>query len=111
MGNNFNGLTEAEAERLALLAEECGEVVMAIGKILRHGYESVNPLSRATQPRTNREALTLEAGDLLAAIDLLLMARDLEGQEVGAARDDKLQRVARWLHHQPTPPACDREGR
>jgi hypothetical protein len=37
---SFNQLTDAEAERLALLAEECGEVVQVIGKILRHGYES-----------------------------------------------------------------------
>ena len=33
----FNGLTPAEAERLALLMEECGEVVQIIGKVLRHG--------------------------------------------------------------------------
>lgn len=39
----FNRLTPAEAERLALLAEECGEAIQAIGKILRHGYESNHP--------------------------------------------------------------------
>ena len=36
--NNFNQLTPAETERLAILAEECGEVIQAVGKILRHGY-------------------------------------------------------------------------
>ena len=35
---HFNGLTPAEAKRLALLAEECGEVLQAIGKVLRHGF-------------------------------------------------------------------------
>jgi len=40
---HFNGLSPAEAERLALLAEECGEVVQAVCKVLRHGYESTNP--------------------------------------------------------------------
>lgn len=34
----FNGLSPAEVERLALLAEECGEVIQTVGKILRHGY-------------------------------------------------------------------------
>src|SRR5579872_899269 len=36
-------LTPAQIERLALLAEECGEVMQAVSKILRHGYESRNP--------------------------------------------------------------------
>lgn len=40
---NFNGLSPAETERLALLSEEMGEVQQAIGKILRHGYESIHP--------------------------------------------------------------------
>lgn len=41
---HFNGLTPAEAERLALLSEELGEAQQAIGKILRHGYDSSNPV-------------------------------------------------------------------
>ena len=40
---HFNKLTPAEAERLAMLAEECGEVVQIVGKILRHGYDSQHP--------------------------------------------------------------------
>lgn len=32
MTESFNKLTPAEAERLALLSEECAEVIMAIGK-------------------------------------------------------------------------------
>ncbi len=32
---HFNELTPAEAERLAYLAEECGEAIQIIGKILR----------------------------------------------------------------------------
>lgn len=35
MADHFNGLTPAEAERLALLLEELGEAQQAIGKILR----------------------------------------------------------------------------
>lgn len=33
---NFNGMTPAETERLAILVEECGEVVQIGMKILRH---------------------------------------------------------------------------
>lgn len=38
-----NNLSDAELERLAYLAEECGEVQQIIGKIIRHGYESYSP--------------------------------------------------------------------
>lgn len=37
---HFNQLKPSEAERLACLIEECGEVIQAAGKILRHGYKS-----------------------------------------------------------------------
>lgn len=49
---HFNKLTPAETERLAILAEECGETIQVIGKILRHGYESFHPKDYATTNRT-----------------------------------------------------------
>lgn len=66
---HFNQLTPAQAELLALLAEECGECVQAIGKILRHGYGSSNPLL-ASGPR-NIDALAKAMGDLRGAMILL----------------------------------------
>ena len=39
----FNGLTPAQAERLAMLAEEAAEVIQIVGKILRHGLDSYPP--------------------------------------------------------------------
>lgn len=60
---HFNRLTPAEAERLALLAEECGEVIQAIGKVLRHGFESTHPDGGPT----NRESLERECGDVYHA--------------------------------------------
>ena len=33
--DKHNNLTPAEEERLALLSEECGEVIQAIGKVLK----------------------------------------------------------------------------
>jgi len=63
MANHFNRLTPAEAERLAMLAEECGEVIQVIGKILRHGYDSYHPADPST---TNRQLLGRELTDLLA---------------------------------------------
>ena len=36
---SFNKLSDAETERLAILAEEMGEAQQAIGKIIRHARE------------------------------------------------------------------------
>jgi len=71
-----NGLTPAQAERLALLAEECGEVIQAIGKVLRHGYESTH--THLDGGPTNRENLDSECGDVRYAIMLLARSGDLK---------------------------------
>ncbi len=93
---HFNQLTPAEAERIAILMEECGEVIQACGKILRHGYESYNPFD--TNKITNRVKLASELGDVAAAtvamhndIDMKLMSN------VAAARPLK---IAIFTHHQ-----------
>lgn len=46
MSKFSNKLNDAQSERLALLLEELGEAQQAIGKILRHGYQS------RTEPNT-----------------------------------------------------------
>ena len=43
MTEHFNKLTPAEDERLAMLAEECAEVIQIVSKIQRHGYDSWHP--------------------------------------------------------------------
>lgn len=93
----FNQLNPAQAERLALLLEECGEVVQAIGKILRHGYGSKHP----TMPGpTNDEALEQELGDVLAAMKLLADAGDITESRVTYRTKWKLIKVGKYLHHQ-----------
>jgi len=93
----FNQLTPAEAERLALLAEECGEVIQAVGKILRHGYESRHPNGGPT----NREALERECGDVYHCIWMLIAAHDIDGNGMSQRADDKAKSVTQYLHHQP----------
>lgn len=96
---HFNRLTPAEAERLALLAEECAEVIQVVGKVLRHGYESHNPVFDADQS-TNRQLLQKELGDLRAATRLMIRETDVSESEIARAYTDKTARVGRWLHHQ-----------
>lgn len=95
---HFNQLTPAQAELLALLAEECGECIQAIGKILRHGYGSSNPL--LTNGLSNIDALTKEMGDVRAAMILLCNAGPISKKQVHFNADTKLANVRRWLHHQ-----------
>lgn len=92
----FNQLTNAQAERLALLSEELGEAQQAIGKILRHGYESRHPCGGPT----NREDLQAELGDVKAAILLLTRSVDLSSPEILSATLRKMDRVGQYMHHQ-----------
>jgi len=93
-----NGLSAEEVERLSLLAEECGEVIQAIGKILRHGYSSTHPVTGVV----NGEALEKEVGDVLCAI--CYMTSDLSGNAIEAHQRLKLRRVREYLHHQTIHP-------
>lgn len=93
---HFNNLTPAEAERLALLAEEAAEVVKAAMKILRHGYESRHPGTGVQ----NREHLQEELGDLRAAQIIMFAEGDINRQTVNAASESKLKRAGQYLHHQ-----------
>jgi NTP pyrophosphatase (non-canonical NTP hydrolase) len=100
MSEHFNELTPAEAERLACLAEECGEVVQAVGIILRHGFESRNPKGSDDGDPTNRETLERECGDILATLDLLGAARDINTEAMESARTKKHQSRKAYFHHQ-----------
>jgi len=93
---HFNKLTPGQAERLAILAEECGEVVQIIGKILRHGLESYHPDGGPS----NRLLLEKELGDIMTASVMLEMSGDLDHDRIFAAASDKAGRVLRYTHHQ-----------
>lgn len=94
----FPGLTPAELERLACLAEECGEVVQIVGKILRHGYESSNPFD--IDCRTNRSLLEKEVGDIQVALARLFLAKDINEELVHGYSLLKTKTSAKYLHHQ-----------
>lgn len=96
----FNGLSPAEVERLALLAEEMGEAIQVVGKVLRHGYESHN--QNDPERTTNRKLLMHELGDVRHSVDRMCDADDVSKQIIGVWAYLKGQRVKQYLHHQPT---------
>lgn len=96
---HFNNLNPAEAERLAILAEECGEVVQIVGKILRHGWESVWPEGGPT----NRERLQLELGDIMAIQKVMRERKDLDSDAILDYMTEKYRKIVvkrAWIHHQ-----------
>ncbi len=99
---HFNQLTPSQDELLAVLAEECAEVVVAITKIQRHGLESRDPTT--SNSPTNREALTRELGDVLAAISLVVEGEIVDGDRVALAAEEKEKGIAQWLHHYEAKP-------
>ena len=93
-------LTWAQQEALHLLAEECGEVVQACTKILRHGLVAHE---KATNPDTVIEHLNIvklnqEVGHVVAAAHICNLLGLLDG-EVQRSTSEKLKRVQSYLHH------------
>ena len=94
--DHFNRLTHAEAERLAMLAEEAAEVIQVVGKILRHGYESFHPDS--PNGPTNRQMLENEIADFYAVAGVMEDVKDVtvEGEAVRQA----IKKKRHYTHHQ-----------
>lgn len=102
IGNQFNGLTPAEHERLTILFEEMAEATQMIGKTLRHGYESYNPFDNLRT--TNRRLLETEVGHVAYAIHALASTGDLDADRVMYSRDKKAESIKKYLHHQEPGP-------
>lgn len=102
-------LTNAEEERLVLLAEESGEIVQAVMKILRHGYASRGPApldqrsgtADPNAPRlgiTNRSQLEHELGHHKHIIEMMLAACDIREENIQEACVEKENKIAPFLH-------------
>lgn len=99
MEKHFNALSPGELERLALLGEEMCEAGQIIGKIIRHGYDCLDPTDENAV--INMTLLEKELGHVRAAISLMGAAFDISPEEIELHRQDKLESVKQWLHHQP----------
>jgi hypothetical protein len=95
---HFNNLTEGQAERLAMLAEECNEVAQLVMKILRHGFDSYHP----DNPKLdNRELLEKELLDLHSVLFAMETRGDIQsGVPPRPAVRNTWQRKLRYTHHQ-----------
>ncbi len=94
----FSQLTPAQVERLAILAEECGEVIQIVGKILRHGYDSHHPTYKTEL--NNRDHLEMEIGNIDCAVQMLSDAGEVELSRIDRNAAAKLFSIKQYTHHQ-----------
>lgn len=92
-------MDKAKEERLVMLAEEAGEVVQAVAKILRHGEESFHPAD--PDKVANLYHLEQELTDLLSIISHMVFKGDVDvditlTEELSARWHKKLT----YTHHQ-----------
>ena len=75
---------------LTILQEECAEVILAISKIKRFGWDSIHPDGGVD----NRVRLEQELGDVEAMIDILTMCQSVRRCRIDTGRDKKLIKLA-----------------
>ncbi len=85
-------MNNKEKEILDITQEECAEVIVAISKISRFGLDNVKP----GKPKTNREHLAEELGDLQAMIDLCIKFNLVGSEQVSIAADNKIAKLKKW---------------
>lgn len=95
----FSNLTEAERERLEMLAEEASEVVKAVTKILRHGYYSHNP--HKPKDGDNRQQLVREIVDFRAIAHRMEEHGEICLHGIAEQMDEAWRRKLPFTHHQP----------
>jgi NTP pyrophosphatase (non-canonical NTP hydrolase) len=79
-------------EVMNILSEECAEVIVAVSKISRFGIDNYKP----GKPKTNREHLEEEIGDVLAMIDILLEKSVVSLEHLEIAKRAKIEKLKQW---------------
>lgn len=79
-------------EILAILQEECAEVIQSISKINRFGYASINPRDH----KSNQQHLEEEIGDLVCMIQLLIEHKIVDSGSVDTAALNKRAKLKQW---------------
>jgi len=79
-------------EILDITQEECAEVVVAVSEISRFGIDNLKP----GKPKTNREHLEEEVGDLLAMVDLMIEHNIIDTDSINVARAAKKDKLKKW---------------
>lgn len=100
----FPNLTSAENENLVILSEECAElikecsdVIKAVTKIQRHGFQAQGPDGTIYDNRADLEA---EIGQVRNAIQRLIDRGMVSESEITRAQLRKAATIHQYLRHQ-----------
>jgi NTP pyrophosphatase (non-canonical NTP hydrolase) len=85
-------MTPQIKEAMDILQEECAEVIQAVSKISRFGLDNYKP----NKPKTNREHLEEELGDMLAMIDILQEMDVVSYTNIEKAQAAKIEKLKQW---------------
>ena len=88
-GNKMDSQTK---EVMDILQEECAEVIQAVSKISRFGLDNLKP----GKPKTNREHLEEELGDLYAMIEILQELDVVSWTNIELAAEAKREKLKQW---------------
>jgi NTP pyrophosphatase (non-canonical NTP hydrolase) len=87
-----NKMDSQTREVMNILSEECAEVIQAISKCHRFGIDNYKP----GKPKTNREHLEEELGDLMAMIDILHEMDVVSYTNIELASKAKIEKLKKW---------------
>jgi NTP pyrophosphatase (non-canonical NTP hydrolase) len=79
-------------EVMDILQEECAEVIQAVSKISRFGIDNFKP----GKPKTNREHLEEEVGDMLAMVDIMIEQGIVTQDNLNIAKAAKIEKLKKW---------------
>jgi len=85
--------SKQENEILNILSEESAEVVQAISKVFRFGWDSSNPKDPSW---TNKMHLEEEIGDLLCMVNILFDKGIIDQDMVKIAAENKLTKLKKY---------------
>jgi NTP pyrophosphatase (non-canonical NTP hydrolase) len=80
-------------ETLIILQEECAEVIQASSKIFRFGFDSCYPTEDSP---TTRECLTMELGQLLCMVALLVDQKVVNEEDLMTYMELKKKKLEKW---------------
>jgi NTP pyrophosphatase (non-canonical NTP hydrolase) len=83
-------MNDKQKEIMLIAQEECAEVVQAISKCFRFGFND------AYNGATNKEKLEEEVGDLLCMINMMMDNRIIDRLSVEFAIDAKSDKIRKW---------------
>jgi NTP pyrophosphatase (non-canonical NTP hydrolase) len=86
-------MKENEKEVMSILQEECAEVIQAVSKIQRFGFDSRWPTNSDLD---NRGRLEEELGDMMAMIHLLISQGVIKEESLEKYAKAKLDKLHKW---------------